>query len=81
MSDLPDELVERFGGITAYTRAPVPGLSAKSQQVVRDDLAIYRIVVDALDEHWWCAFGRSLKRFFQQQSVVVRAHNRTAVKP
>ena len=36
-----DELVDRFGGITAYTRAPVRGLWQEIEgQTVRDDLII-----------------------------------------
>ena len=32
-----NELVDRFGVITAYTRAPVHGLWQESEQSVRDD--------------------------------------------
>ena len=73
-TNLRDELVERFGGITAYTRAPVHGLWQEREQVVRDDLIIYEIMVQAWDERWWRKLRRSLESRFQQQSVVVRAH-------
>ena len=52
-TDLRDELVERFGGITAYTRAPVHGLWQECEQVIRDDLIIYEIMVEPWDERWW----------------------------
>ena len=43
-ADLRDELAERFGGITAYTRAPVRGVWQEIEQVVRDDLISYEIM-------------------------------------
>lgn len=69
-----NELVSRFGGITAYTRAPVHGLWQESEQIVRDDLIIYEIMVEKLDEEWWRAYRVILESRFQQHSLVVRAH-------
>jgi hypothetical protein len=69
-----NELVNRFGGITAYTRAPVHGLWQESEQIVRDDLIIYEIMVDTLEEDWWREYRIILENRFQQQSLVVRAH-------
>ncbi|HEY1234187.1 MAG TPA: hypothetical protein VGH22_12495 [Candidatus Binatia bacterium] len=48
--------------------------SGRREQVVRDDLIIYEIMVEAWDERWWREFRRALESRFQQQSVVVRAH-------
>ena len=69
-----NELVDRFGGITAYTRAPVHGLWQESEQIVRDDLIIYEIMVEKLEEEWWRGYREILENRFQQQSLVVRAH-------
>jgi hypothetical protein len=69
-----NELVDRFGGITAYTRAPVHGLWQESEQIVRDDLIIYEIMVETLEEEWWRGYRLILESRFQQQSLVVRAH-------
>ena len=63
-----------LAGITAYTRSPVHVLWQEREQVVRDDLIIYKIMVKARDERWWREFRRSLESRFQQQSIVVRAH-------
>ena len=49
-SEVRNELMGRFGGITAYTRAPVHGLWHDSEQIVRDDLIIYEIMVQELDK-------------------------------
>src|ERR1044072_9814182 len=75
-TDLRDELVERFGGITACTRAPVHGLWQECEQVIRDDLIIYEIMVEPWDERWWRELRRSLESRFQQQSGLGRLHGR-----
>jgi hypothetical protein len=72
--DVRNELVDRFGGITAYTRAPVNGLWQESARLVRDDLIIYEIMVEALDEDWWRDYRILLENRFQQESLVVRTH-------
>jgi hypothetical protein len=73
-AEVRNELVDRFGGITAYTRAPVHGLWQESEQIVRDDLIIYEIMVETLEEKWWSEYRVILENRFQQQSLVVRAH-------
>jgi hypothetical protein len=72
--DVRTELVDRFGGITAYTRAPVNGLWQESERLVRDDLIIYEIMVEDLDEDWWRRYRLLLEHRFEQESLVVRTH-------
>jgi hypothetical protein len=52
-----------------HTRAG-RGLWQEREQVVRDDLISYQIMI----EKWWREFRESLENRFQQQSIVVRAH-------
>ena len=73
-SEVRNELMDRFGGITAYTRAPVHGLWHDSEQVVRDDLIIYEIMVKELNKKWWCEYRNVLENRFQQDTLVMRAH-------
>ena len=68
-----DELVSRFGGITAYTRTPVQGLWHEREEIVRDDLIIYETMVQELKEEWWGEHRKILENRFEQQSLVVRA--------
>ena len=69
-----DELTERFGGLTAYTRAPAEGLwSDGARPPTRDDIVVYEVMVEALDRAWWEDFRASLERRFSQQELVVRA--------
>jgi len=67
------ELVDRFGGLTAYSRAPADGLWDEGDRVVRDDLVVYEVMADALEHGWWAQYRAQLEKRFQQQEIVVRA--------
>ena len=70
-----DELVQRFGGITAHTQAPVRGLwQADDAKTVHDELVIFEVMVDGIDEAWWSRYRKELEKRFRQESLVVRAH-------
>ena len=46
-------LTERFGGLTAYTRAPAAGLwKEEGGATQRDDIVVYEVMVEALDPEW-----------------------------
>lgn len=69
------ELTERFGGLTAYARAPAKGRWKPSpRKTVRDDIVVYEVMVDALDVGWWKRYRTQLERRFEQEELVVRAH-------
>lgn len=70
-----EELVERFGGMTAHTRAPASGLwQPDGATTVHDELVIFEVMVDGLDLAWWSAYRAELEKRFRQQSLIVRAH-------
>ena len=70
-----DELAQRFGGLTAYTQAPAEGLWSDDRGVqTRDDIVVYEIMAEGVDEAWWRAFRERLEQQFEQREVVVRAH-------
>src|SRR3954462_8796489 len=69
-----DELTEKFGGLTAHTRAPAEGLWKEgSSGTSKDEIVIYEVMAETLDESWWRAYRRSLESRFRQEQVVVRA--------
>ena len=71
---LARELTDRFGGLTAHTRAPAEGLWRDApDETVRDEIVIYEVMVDALDAAWWGALRARLERDFRQDVVVIRA--------
>lgn len=67
-------LVERFGGLTAYSRAPARGLWDDGEQVVRDDVVVYEVMVESLDRAWWREYRDALCRDWGQQEMLLRAH-------
>ncbi len=69
------ELVERFGGLTAYTRAPAEGLwEHDGGALEHDEVCVYEVMVPELDRPWWQAYGQDLAERFGQQEMVLRAH-------
>ena len=71
---LRSELADRFGGVTAYTRAPARGVwKDDAGGTTRDDIVIFEVMSEDLDRDWWKAFRKELERRFRQESVIVRA--------
>ena len=68
-----DELAARFGGVTAFSRAPGEGVWAEGGAVSRDEVVVFEVMTDALDRGWWADYRRELERRFQQEKLVVRA--------
>ena len=70
-----DELTERFGGATAYSRAPAAGLwKNPSDRTERDDIIVVEVMVDRIDRAWWSTYRRRLEKRLRQKEIVVRAH-------
>jgi hypothetical protein len=68
------ELTERFGGVTAFVRAPASGLWRDDEgNVRRDDVVVLEVMAESLDEAWWRDYRRELERRFAQDEIVVRA--------
>lgn len=68
------ELTERFGGVTAYLRAPASGAwREEGGDVTRDDMAIVEVMADNLDRAWWNGYRHELERRFRQDEIVIRA--------
>ena len=68
------ELTERFGGLTAYVRAPAAGLwQADEGRTQRDDIVVYEVMAERLEPDWWARYRRELERRFAQDELVVRA--------
>jgi hypothetical protein len=74
-SRVATELTDRFGGMTAYARAPAAGLWQEdgSGRTLRDDIVVYEVMVEGLDGDWWAGYRRELEGRFAQQELVVRA--------
>ena len=68
------ELIDQFGGLTAYTRSPARGLWTTNEgDVARDEIVILEVIVEELDRDWWDAYRQRLEGRFRQESIVVRS--------
>ena len=68
------ELVDRFGGLTAFTRAPAEGLWEDEKGAVeRDSIVILEVMTDGLDRRWWRQFGQRLAQGFDQDEILIRS--------
>jgi hypothetical protein len=69
------ELAEKFGGATAYPRAPASGIWKQgSENTKRDDLVVYEIMTKTIDGDWWKAYREKLEQIFKQERVLIRSH-------
>lgn len=67
-------LVERFGGLTAFTRSPAEGLwEPEKGERGRDEIVVVEIMADRLDRGWWRGFRQDLERRFRPDEMVVRS--------
>ena len=74
------ELADRFGGVTAYTRAPARGVwRDEAGETSRDDIVIFEVMTPELDREWWTAFRKELETHFRQDSLIVRALTSTVL--
>ena len=69
--DEQDILVKRFGGITAFTRAPAVGLWREGQS--QDDIVILETMTTLVDHAWWRDYRTALENRFRQTAVLIRA--------
>lgn len=68
------ELLDRFGGLTAYMRAPAAGAWTSPQgEVAADSVVLIEVLSDVFDRPWWRAYADTLKQRFTQESIHIRA--------
>lgn len=68
------ELVETFGGLTAY-RAPASGSWQEGERdTVHDEVIVYEVMAAEVDAAWWRNYRTQLEKRFRQQTLVVRTH-------
>ena len=67
------ELTYRFGGLTAFTRAPAEGVWAHDGGHAKDDIVVIEVMTDELDRDWWGAFRQRVEGELSQARLIVRA--------
>ncbi len=79
-NDVRQNLTERFGGVTAFQRSPAVGLwKENSEDVSRDDVLMFEVMTEELDETWWTQYRESLQEKFRQEELMVRALSATTL--
>lgn len=74
---LRDELVDAFGGLTAYTRSTAEGLwrDGENDIAYRDEIVVYEVMCDDVDRAWWATYRATLERRFRQDELVIRVQH------
>ena len=69
-----EELTQRFGGMTAYSRSPAEGTWREpGGGINRDEMVMCEVMVEELDRAWWSTYRKALERLFEQEELVIRA--------
>lgn len=67
------ELTRKFGGATAFTRAPADGCWKKGKKTIRDEVIVIEVMAEEMDKNWWRRYGKKLASRFDQEQVLIRA--------
>jgi len=67
------ELTRRFGGVTAFLRAPAHGLWEEDREINRDDVVMFEIITESLENEWWREYRIHLQQLFKQKEVLIWA--------
>ena len=69
-----EELAERFGGVTAHSRAPAEGVWKDEEgSVTRDRVVAFEVLAGSLDRAWWAGYRAKLAARFRQDEVLITA--------
>jgi len=69
------ELVDQFGGVTAYTRAPAAGVwTSPEGNVEEDNVVMIEVLSEEFETSWWRAYAETLKKRFGQKSIHIRTN-------
>jgi hypothetical protein len=72
-SKVREELVEQFGGVTAFTQSPAVGLWTCEGTTFRDEIVVYEVMTEQLAKEWWRDYRIILERRFKQDAIVIRS--------
>lgn len=68
------QLMERFGGLTAFVQSPALGLwkDEETGTTTQDAMILIEVMSDTLDHAWWSTYRRKLETIFRQDEIVIR---------
>ncbi len=66
-------LMQEFGGVTIYNRAPAEGLwQDENGKVSKDDIIIFEVMAKKIKKTWWKGFKKIVINTFSQKEVLIR---------
>lgn len=69
-----DELVKRFGGLTAFIQSPAEGLwKDGDNHTGRDDIVMVEVMASQVVKPWWTTYREHLQELLGQELIVIRA--------
>lgn len=68
-----DELMKKFGGVTAFRSSPAEGIWKEGGRVSRDAIIIFEVMTGELEREWWTTYRAELEGRFRQEKMIVRA--------
>ena len=66
------DLTAAHGGVTAYVRSPAEGLWAEQGTAAADDMILFEVMAETLDQGEWRSRRSSLEKLFRQERIVIR---------
>jgi hypothetical protein len=78
-ADTRRELIDRFGGLTAYSRSPARGFWKEKGRTARDEIVVFEVMTKALERRWWRDYRRTLEKRFKQKEIVIRVFDCGAI--
>jgi hypothetical protein len=73
LKGIQTELSQRFGGLTAYSRAPAKGVWGQGGDQQEDDIIVVDVMAQTLEEMWWREFRQRIEDLLKQEKIVIRA--------
>ena len=68
------ELTQQYGGVTAFVRSPAVGFwKDDEEEITRDDVIMFEVVTEQVDQGWWKRYRQKLEKTFRQNTILVRA--------
>jgi hypothetical protein len=70
------ELLEKFGGVTLFSRSPAEGLWAEGERegLSRDQMITVEVMSEKVDPRWWAAYRGELEARFLQEEILIRCY-------
>jgi hypothetical protein len=73
IGDVRQLMVDRFGGVTAFTRAPAEGIWENGTgKRERDEIVVLEVMLEQLERDWWGEFRELLEQRFGQEEIIIR---------